>query len=464
MPLEIVILAAGLGKRMHSALPKVLHQVAGRSMLRHVISAAQSLNPAKIHIVSGHRSDLIEAEAAKFGSDGICCHKQQQQLGTADAVAAAAAALSDDSITVVLYADTPLTPASEVAALCADLQQQNADLALLTCELADPTGYGRILRNADGGVCGIVEEKDCNDAQRQIKEINTGIIAVKSALLKAYLPKIGCSNAQGEYYLTDLTGLLAGDGFKVISRCSADFALLRGVNNKMQLAEAERTYQLQQARRLLTEGVTLADPARFDLRGSLEHGNDVFIDINCVFEGHCVLGNNVHIGAGCVIKDCTIADNSVISPYSILEQSELKKHNTIGPFARLRAGNVLEDEVHIGNFVELKKAHVGYGTKAGHLSYLGDAEVGRDVNIGAGTITCNYDGANKHRTVIGDDVFVGSDTQLIAPVTVEAGATIAAGTTVTRRVPAGSLMLTRVRPATVIEHYQRPRKEKKDNK
>ncbi len=462
MPIEIVILAAGLGKRMHSSLPKVLHQVAGRSMLSHVIAAAQSLKPAKIHIVSGHRSDLIEAEADKFNQDGsILCHKQQQQLGTADAVAAAAPALSEDSVTIVLYADTPLTPAAEVAALCADLQQQDAALALLTCSLPDPTGYGRILRNAAGAVCGIVEEKDCSAEQRLIKEINTGIIAVKSSLLKSYLPKIGCNNAQGEYYLTDLTGLLAGDGFKVISRCSADFALLRGVNNKLQLAEAERTYQLQQARRLLTEGVTLADPARFDLRGSLEHGNDVFIDINCVFEGHCVLGHNVHIGAGCVIKDCTIADDSVISPYSILEQSQLKKHNTIGPFARLRPGNVLEDEVHIGNFVEVKKAHIGEGTKAGHLSYLGDAEIGKDVNIGAGTITCNYDGANKHQTVIGDDVFVGSDSQLVAPVTVEQGATIAAGTTVTRRVPESSLVLTRVRPAVVIKNYQRPRRNKK---
>lgn len=462
MKTEIVILAAGLGKRMHSALPKVLHQVAGRSMLSHVIAAARALNPYAVHIVSGHKSELIEAEAEKYAEGcSLHCHKQEKQLGTANAVAAAADALTDDSITVVLYADTPLTPVSEVQALCAELEAQQADLALLTCELNDPTGYGRILRSEDGQVTGIVEEKDCTDEQRQIREINTGIIAVKSALLKQYLPRIGCNNAQGEYYLTDLTGLLAAAHFKVISRVSRDFALLRGVNNKQQLAEAERTYQLMQAKRLMTEGVTLTDPARFDLRGSLEHGDDVFIDINCVFEGQCVLGSNVHIGAGCVIKDCVIEDNSVISPYSVLESSHLKKHNTIGPFARLRPGNTLEDEVHVGNFVELKKAHLGYGTKAGHLSYLGDSEIGRDVNIGAGTITCNYDGANKHQTVIGDDVFVGSDTQLVAPVTVESGATIAAGTTVTRRVPANALVLTRVRPGTVIRDYQRPRKDKK---
>ena len=279
-------------------------------------------------------------------------------------------------------------------------------------------------------------------------------------MLFKQLPRIDCSNAQGEYYLTDLAGIIASDGGSVAAVQADDFELLSGVNNKLQLASVERIYQEMQAERLLTEGVTLADPTRFDLRGTLEHGDDCFIDINCIFTGRVVLGSNVSIGAGCVISDCVIEDNSVISPYTVMEKSHLKQRTTIGPFARLRPGNTLEDEVHVGNFVEVKNSHLGSGTKAGHLSYLGDSDIGQNVNIGAGTITCNYDGAHKHRTAIEDDVFVGSDTQLVAPVTVRQGATIAAGTTVTAEVPAGALVLTR--PQAVYKAgYQRPRKEKK---
>ncbi len=461
MKLEIVILAAGLGKRMHSALPKVLHQVAGHSMLSHVIATAKALNPHKIVVVTGHQGELVAAEAQRCAAEvSLSCCRQVEQKGTADAVKAALPELTDDSVVLVLYADTPLTPLDDLKQLLDALDQTSAQLMLLTCLLADPTGYGRIVRAADGRIQGIVEQKDCSPEQLKISEINSGIIALPCRVLQQYLPRIDCNNAQHEYYLTDLTGLIVKDGGQVGALTSNNFAYLRGVNSKLQLAEAERTYQRQQAERLLTEGVTLADPDRFDLRGSLEHGNDCYIDINCVFSGHCVLGNNVVIGAGCIIRDCVIDDNVVISPYSVLEQSHLKPEVTVGPFARLRPGNTLEEKAHVGNFVELKKAHLGAGTKAGHLSYLGDSEIGAGVNIGAGTITCNYDGANKHQTVIEDDVFVGSDTQLVAPVTVRRGATIAAGTTVTKEVPADALVLTRTR-ALYKTHYQRPRKQKK---
>lgn len=461
MKLEIVILAAGLGKRMHSALPKVLHQVAGQSMLSHVIATAKALKPQKIVVVTGHQGELVQAEAERCAAGTtLCCCKQEQQRGTADAVKAALPALDSDSTVLVLYADTPLTPLTDLQQLLDALQTSQAQLMLLTCTLDDPTGYGRIVRNESGAIEGIVEQKDCSADELNIKEINSGIIALPCSVLQHYLPRIECNNAQHEYYLTDLTSLIVKDGGQVAAMTSDNFAYLRGVNSKVQLAQAERTYQQLQARKLLDEGVTLADPQRFDLRGTLEHGQDCFIDVNCVLSGHCVLGNNVTIGAGCIISDCMIDDNVVVSPYTVMEQSHLKADVTVGPFARLRPGNTLEEKAHVGNFVELKKAHLGKGTKAGHLSYLGDSEIGAEVNIGAGTITCNYDGANKHQTIIEDDVFVGSDTQLVAPVTVRKGATIAAGTTVTKEVPAEALVLTRTR-ALYKTHYQRPRKEKK---
>lgn len=463
MALEVIVLAAGMGKRMHSDLPKVLHKVADEPMLFHVIKTANELNPSKIHLVLGHKSEQV-VEALK-GLDeslqsriNVC--QQKEQLGTAHAVMQAMPSVNGASDVLVLYGDTPLTPASELKRLTDSLS--SAAMALLTSRPANPFGYGRIIRDENGNICCIVEEKDANEEQKAVREINTGMIASSAAILNEYLPKITNNNAQGEYYLTDLSELLVKSGKTVtpVEALEANTRLLEGVNNKMQLAGVERIYQRQQADRLMSEGLTLADPERFDLRGSLTFGKDCFIDTNVIIMGKVVLGDNVTIGTGCVLKDVSIGDRSEISPYSVLEKSELKVHTTVGPFARLRPGNVLEDEVHVGNFVEVKNSHIGMGTKSGHLTYIGDSEIGSGTNIGAGTITCNYDGANKHRTIIGNDVFIGSDTQLVAPVTVEDGATIGAGTTVTKTVPANALYITRARALTK-DNYKRPTKKPK---
>lgn len=463
MALEVIVLAAGMGKRMHSDLPKVLHKVADEPMLFHVIKTANELNPSKIHLVLGHKSEQV-VEALK-GLDeslqsriNVC--QQKEQLGTAHAVMQAMPSVDGSSDVLVLYGDTPLTPASELKRLTDSLS--SAAMALLTSRPANPFGYGRIIRDANGNICCIVEEKDANEEQKAVREINTGMIAASAAILNEYLPKITNNNAQGEYYLTDLSELLvkASKTVTPVEALEANTRLLEGVNNKMQLAGVERIYQRQQADRLMSEGLTLADPERFDLRGSLTFGKDCFIDTNVIIMGKVVLGDNVTIGTGCVLKDVSIGDRSEISPYSVLEKSELKVHTTVGPFARLRPGNVLEDEVHVGNFVEVKNSHIGMGTKSGHLTYIGDSEIGSGTNIGAGTITCNYDGANKHRTIIGNDVFIGSDTQLVAPVTVEDGATIGAGTTVTKTVAANALYITRARALTK-DNYKRPTKKPK---
>lgn len=461
MSLEIVILSAGKGKRMHSDLPKVLHKVAGKSMLLHVIDTSLTLDPLKIHVVIGHGGDIVKQSLSALPPEilaKINVVEQKEQLGTGHAVSTAMPFVQKESTVIVLYGDTPLTPTSDLKSLLKACPVNG--MSLLTAIADNPFGYGRIVRNLDGSIEKIVEEKDANDQERLLKEVNTGMMAAPAGVFNEYLPKLNNQNAQGEYYLTDLVALLRRDGKDVNPVTAPDFAVLCGVNNKVQLSFIERLYQKRAATALLEEGVTLADPQRFDLRGSLSHGKDVFIDINVIIEGHVTLGNNVIIGAGCVLKDVTVGDNSVISPYTVMEKSELKRHTTVGPFARLRPGNLLEDEVHVGNFVEVKNSHIGYGTKAGHLSYLGDSDIGKDVNIGAGTITCNYDGANKHRTTIEDDVFVGSDTQLVAPVTVRKGATIGAGTTVTREVPEKSLVITRVRPM-YFDKYQRPVKHKK---
>ena len=464
MKLEIVILAAGKGTRMRSDLPKVLHPVGGRPMLAWVIGTAQALKPAAVHVVTGHRAELVEKLVADLPQDlkaRVRCVRQAQQRGTADAVAAALPEVADDADVLVLYGDTPLVRAELLKTFIKETA--DAPLGVLSAHTDTPKGYGRIIRDARGGFDCIIEEKDASDAQRLVKEINTGIIRARAAVLKEWLPKIGNHNAQGEYYLTDLAGLLRRSGLQVAICKAPEFETLAGVNSKFQLAQAERCCQRTQSRRLMDEyGVTLADPERLEVRGSLECGRDCFIDINCVFEGQVKLGDRVTICAGCVIKDCTIGDDSVISPYTVMEGSELHKENTIGPFARLRAGNVLEDRVHIGDFVEVKKSRIGAGTKAGHLSYLGDAKFGKDINVGAGTITCNYDGANKHRTVVGDDVFIGSDTQLVAPVEVPAHVTIGAGTTYTHRIEAkeGDLVITRPREA-VVPGFARPQKQAK---
>lgn len=461
MSLEIVILSAGKGKRMHSDLPKVLHKVAGKSMLRHVIDTSLTLDPLKIHVVVGHGGEIVRQSLTSLPQEifsKINIVEQKEQLGTGHAVNTAMPYVQKDSMVIVLYGDTPLTPTNDLKALLNTCPKNG--MSLLTAIADNPFGYGRIIRNSDGQIEKIVEEKDANAQEKLINEVNTGMMAAPAAVFNEYLPKLNNENAQGEYYLTDLVALLRRDSKEVNPVKAPDFSVLCGVNNKIQLSFIERLYQERAAKSLLEEGVTLADPKRFDLRGTLIHGKDVFIDINVIIEGSVTLGNNVSIGAGCVLKDVSIGDNSIISPYTVMEKSELKRHTTIGPFARLRPGNVLEDEVHVGNFVEVKNSHIGFGTKAGHLSYLGDSDIGTDVNIGAGTITCNYDGANKHRTTIEDDVFVGSDTQLVAPVTVRKGATIGAGTTVTKEVPEKALVITRVRPI-YFKNYQRPVKNKK---
>ncbi len=461
MNLEIIILAAGKGKRMHSSLPKVLHKVADKPMLQHVIDTACLLSPKAIHIVVGHQSDRVLEMINTLPlaqRELIHIAIQKEQLGTGHAVACAMPNVDKDSCVLVLYGDTPLTPASLLSKFYASLSDH--DLLIMSAYTDNPFGYGRIIRGDDNKLVKITEEKDANNQEKQIKEVNTGIILAKSSTLDAYLPRIKNSNTQGEYYLTDLPELLINEHQKVGVMIAPDFEMLLGVNSKTQLSVVERLYQRRKAQELLELGVTLADPERFDLRGQLECGQDVFIDINCIFSGTVKLGNNVIIGPGCLLKDCEIGDNSVISAYTVIEESLVKKANTLGPFARLRPGNILEDNVHVGNFVECKKAHLGQDTKAGHLSYLGDAEIGKNVNIGAGTITCNYDGANKFKTTIGDDVFIGSDTQLVAPVTVKNGVTVGAGTTVTKRISSneGALIITRAE-ATVIDNYPRPHKQ-----
>ena len=461
MALEIIVLAAGMGKRMHSDLPKVLHPVANEPMLFHVLRTANSLNPDKIHVVLGHQSQKVAAAIDALPEDlrhKLVLSIQSEQLGTAHAVMRALPNVTAHNEVIVLYGDTPLTPKVDLENLLEALKFNT--MTLLTATVDNPFGYGRIIRNEAGRIECIVEEKDATPEQKAIKEINTGMIATTADVLKEFLVQIKNDNAQGEYYLTDLVGLLvkAGRAVGLVNATNPD--LLAGVNNKLQLSVIERLYQKQQAEHCMMEGLTLADPARFDLRGELTFGHDCFIDTNVIIEGKVVLGNNVRIGTGCVLKDVSIGDRSEISPYTVMEKSELKEHTTIGPFARLRPGNVLENEVHVGNFVEVKNSHIGEGTKSGHLTYIGDSDIGEGTNIGAGTITCNYDGANKHRTTIGKNVFIGSDTQLVAPVTVEDGATIGAGTTVTRTVPANALYITRAQPRT-LPNYKRPTKKKK---
>ncbi|MGN0908892.1 MAG: bifunctional UDP-N-acetylglucosamine diphosphorylase/glucosamine-1-phosphate N-acetyltransferase GlmU, partial [Succinivibrio sp.] len=432
MDIEIVVLAAGKGTRMKSALPKVLHPLAGVPMLGRVLQAASALSPRAIRVVAGFGASQVEAYVGSLPEEirsRTSVVLQKEQLGTADAVACAMDKIGDSSLVLVLYGDTPLVQSGDLAEFAR--QCSGADIGILTATAPDPFGYGRIVRAEDGSFSCIVEEKDATPAQRLIREVNTGIVCARASVLRSALPEVRPSNAQGEYYLTDVPAIVRARGGKVVLFGARDFATLAGVNSNLQLAQAEAVLRQMNARALMEEGVTLADPARTDVRGTLRCGRDCFIDVNCIFEGSVRLGDNVSVGAGCVIRDCSIGDGSVISPYTVMEGSEIRRNATIGPFARLRPGNVLEDGVHIGDFVEVKKSRIGEGTKAGHLSYIGDAEFGRGINVGAGTITCNYDGANKHRTVVGDDVFIGSDTQLVAPVTVPAGVTIGAGTTYT---------------------------------
>ncbi|MCG7532924.1 bifunctional UDP-N-acetylglucosamine diphosphorylase/glucosamine-1-phosphate N-acetyltransferase GlmU [Psychrobium sp. MM17-31] len=455
MELHLVILAAGKGTRMRSALPKVLHKIAAKSMVEHVIDAATVLeNVSSTQLVYGHGGDLMQEALSHRDVNWAL---QAEQLGTGHAVAQAMPNLNDDGKVLILYGDVPLISTSTLERLVAS--QPQGGIGLLTVELDNPTGYGRIVRENDA-VVGIVEQKDANPQQLAINEVNTGILVADAVDLKRWLANLSNDNAQGEYYLTDIIEMAHKEGRSIVAAHPESAVEVEGVNNKLQLAQLERAYQLQQAHELMVAGATLFDPARLDIRGEIEIGQDVEIDINVIIEGKVVLGNNVKIGANCILIDCVIGDNTEIKPNSIVESSTVGSHCSVGPFARLRPNSEMLDDSHVGNFVEMKKVKLGQGSKAGHLAYLGDSIIGRNVNIGAGTITCNYDGANKHLTEIDDDAFIGSDTQLVAPVKVGKGATVAAGATITKEVGDGELVLTRVKQRH-IESWARPQKNKK---
>ncbi len=451
--LSVVILAAGKGTRMYSDLPKVLHKIAGKPMVKHVIDTAKQLNAAQIHLIYGHGADLLKQRLADEPVNWVF---QAEQLGTGHAMQQAAPFFADDENILMLYGDAPLITTETLQKLIAAKPENG--IALLTVNLENPTGYGRIIRQ-DGNVTAIVEQKDANAEQLKITEVNTGVMVSDGASFKKWLARLDNNNAQGEYYMTDVIGLANQDGFKVVAVQATDMMEVEGANNRLQMAALERYFQRKQAQKLLLAGVSLTDPERFDLRGELEHGKDVEIDINVIIEGNVRLGNRVKIGAGCVLKNVEIADDVEIKPYTVLENAVVGEKAAIGPFSRLRPGAELAAETHVGNFVEIKQAKVGKGSKVNHLTYIGDAEIGRDCNIGAGVITCNYDGANKFKTVIGDNVFVGSDSQLIAPVTIADNVTVAAGATVTDNVEAGALVISRVRQRH-IPNWKRPTKKK----
>lgn len=457
MTLGVVILAAGQGTRMKSALPKVLHPLAGRPMLAHVIDAARQLSPEQIVVVYGHGGEQVREAVA---DDNLYWAEQAQQLGTGHAVMQAMPLLGDgiDKL-LVLYGDVPLVNPETLAKLV----DTGSALALLTIKLADPTGYGRIVRDDYERITAIVEQKDASDEQLLINEINTGIMALSRAELAAWLDNLGNDNAQQEYYLTDVVAFAVADDVPVLAVHPLNAAEVSGVNDRVQLARLERAYQLAQAELLMRNGVTLVDPARIDVRGSLEIGRDSLVDVNVIFEGNVQLGEQVRVGANTVLRNCRVGDNVTLLENCVIEDAVIGDGCRIGPFSRIRPGTELAGDNHVGNFVELKNAQVALGSKINHLSYVGDSELGGKVNIGAGTITCNYDGANKHRTVIGDNAFIGSNTALVAPVTVADGATIGAGSVVTRDAPADKLTLTRARQVT-IDNWQRPVKTVKNPK
>ncbi|WP_122033457.1 bifunctional UDP-N-acetylglucosamine diphosphorylase/glucosamine-1-phosphate N-acetyltransferase GlmU [Aliivibrio sp. EL58] len=452
MKFSAVILAAGKGTRMYSNKPKVLHTLAGKPMAKHVIDTCEGLGAQNIHLVYGHGGDQMKAE---LGEERVTWVLQADQLGTGHAVNQAAPEFSDDEKVLVLYGDVPLISAETVENLLDS--QPTGGIALLTVVLDNPMGYGRIIRR-NGPVIAIVEQKDATEEQKLIKEINTGVMVATGGDLKRWLAALKNENAQGEYYLTDIIAAAHDEGRAVEAVHPVSPIEVEGVNDRAQLARLERAYQSAQAQKLLEQGVMLRDPSRFDLRGSLQCGMDIEIDVNVIIEGNVTIGDNVVIGAGCVLKDCEIDDNTIIRPYSVIEGATVGEDCTVGPFTRLRPGAELCNDAHVGNFVEVKNVRLGEGSKANHLTYLGDAEIGKRVNVGAGVITCNYDGANKFKTVIGDDVFVGSDSQLIAPISIANGATVGAGSTVTKDVAENELYISRAKDRR-IANWQRPTKK-----
>jgi bifunctional UDP-N-acetylglucosamine pyrophosphorylase/glucosamine-1-phosphate N-acetyltransferase len=460
MSINVVVLAAGQGKRMYSALPKVLHKLGGRALLSHVLEAAAQLAPQRVCVVYGHAGNAV-LDAYADRAD-LSWAKQEPQLGTGHAVMQALPQLDRAAArTLILYGDVPLTRVETLRAL---VDMANAStLALLTARLDDPAGYGRIVRDANGAVIGIVEQRDATPAQREIREINTGIMVAPTQHLARWLDRLSNNNAQREYYLTDIIKMAVSDSVRVETVTLSDAWESVGVNSKSELASLERVYQQRQATKLLEQGVALADPARIDVRGTLACGRDVAIDVNCVFEGDVTLEDGASVGANCVLKNVRVGAGAQVLPFCHIEDAVIGADSRIGPYARLRPGTKLGADVHIGNFVEVKNSEFDAHSKANHLAYVGDATVGKKVNIGAGTITCNYDGANKHRTIIEDDAFIGSDTQLVAPVTVGKGATLGAGTTLTRDAPPGELTVSRAKQTT-IAGWKRPVKKVKDEK
>ena len=454
-PLSVIILAAGKGTRMKSAFPKVLHQLAGKPLVNHVYDTAISIGAESVCVVYGHEGEMLLNNCKDFN-----CHfaEQKEQLGTGHAVDHALPYLSMTDTVLILYGDVPLTSEETLKNLVDKVDDDT--VALLTVKLDNPMGYGRIVRDENENVQCIVEQKDANAEQLHITEVNTGIMALKADLLRDMLAKINNDNAQGEYYLTDVIGLAVSEGKKIEACFAANEHEVAGVNSRVQLAELERIYQLEHATKLMESGVTLADPNRIDMRGNISVGQDIFIDTNVTLSGEVTIEDFVQIGQGCVISDSTIAAGTVIKPYSVIENAVIGTQVEIGPFARIRLGTELAANSKVGNFVETKKAIVGEGSKINHLSYVGDSEVGKNVNIGAGTITCNYDGANKHKTIIKDNAFIGSDSQLVAPVTIGEGVTVAAGSTITKDTSDEVLVLTRVKQKEMTG-WKRPIKEKK---
>ena len=451
MSLSIVILAAGKGTRMRSDLPKVLQPLAHKPLLGYVIDASMSFNPNQLIVVYGYGGDQVQKT---FSSQHIQWVEQKEQLGTGHAVMQTIPLMKEEGSTLILYGDVPLIDQTTIQRL---IQKGQKNLAVLTYTKEDPKGYGRIIRK-EGRIQKIVEEKDCDAAQKNIKEINTGIMCAPNHLLKNWIQRLTNQNAQKEYYLTDIVGLSIEDNIEVFSESADNEVSITGINSKFELATMERNYQLMTAKKLMDEGVTLMDPSRIDIRGEVIAGQDVTIDVGCIFEGKVVLGNHVKVAAYSHIKDSVIGDHTLIEPYSHIVESEVGKHCRVGPFARLRPGTKLQHHVHIGNFVEIKNSKVNDETNINHLSYIGDSFVGKSVNIGAGTITCNYDGANKHPTTIEDDVFIGSNSALVAPVKIGKGATIAAGSTITKDAPPGELTVSRSKQ-TSIAGWTKPKKK-----